>query len=55
MFSYNAIKGIGGEEILSVPLIMRVDNTDAIYHANNHSATPRTQHTMWKKYLFPLM
>jgi hypothetical protein len=44
MFIYNIIKGIGEEKNLQLPIVLRVDNTGAIYLANNHATSPRTKH-----------
>jgi hypothetical protein len=44
MFIYNLIKGIGEEKNLELPITLRVDNTGAIYLANNHTTSPRTKH-----------
>ena len=44
MFIYNLLNGMGEQQNLSLPMMLRVDNTGAIYLANNHSTSPRTKH-----------
>ena len=44
MFIYNLFQGIYYKYKLLLPLNLRVDNTGAIYLANNYTTGPRTKH-----------
>jgi hypothetical protein len=42
MFVFNLLKGMHEEKFLNLLIILRVDNTGAIYIAYNHTTSPRT-------------
>jgi len=44
MFIYYLLEGMEEHNNINLPLILRVDNTGAIYLVNNHSTGPRTKH-----------
>ena len=44
IFIHNLLIGMNIINDVKLPLILRVDNTGAIYLANNHTTSPRTKH-----------
>jgi len=44
MFIYNLLQGMEEHTNVNLPLLLRMDNTGAVYLANNHSTGPRTKH-----------
>jgi hypothetical protein len=44
MFVFNLLKCMGEENFLKLPIILRVDNTGAIYIAKTHTTSPRAKH-----------
>ena len=44
MFIHNLLVGMSIIKDVKLPLVLRVDNTGAIYLANNHTTSPRTKH-----------
>ena len=44
MFKYNLLQEMDEHRNANLPLLLRMDNTGAIYLANNHSTGPRTKH-----------
>ena len=44
MFMFNLLEGMNEHKDINLPMILRIDNTGAIYLANNHSTGQRTKH-----------
>jgi hypothetical protein len=44
MFMFNLLEGMNEHKGVVLPMSLHIDNTGAIYLANNHSTGPRTKH-----------